>query len=208
MKTCFLMRHGMTDMAGRFCGHSDPRLNDAGRAQIESAVSTLPSAPEVVFTSDLLRARESAAILAAHFSVPILVRPGLREICFGEWEGLSWHEIEDRFPAESGSWLRQFPAGVIPSGERYEGFVERVKGEMEFLAARAQSQVLVAVTHGGFIRSILIEMCGLPSDEAFHLSSKYGAVVELSCAHMGTREPDLSRISLYDDASEREETRV
>lgn len=180
MNACFLMRHGSTDLAGKFCGHSDPPLNDAGRAQIERAVSLLPSAPEIIYTSDLLRARESAAILANYFSVPIVVRPGLREIFFGKWEGLSWNEIEHRYPAESSAWLKQFPAGTTPSGERYEAFIGRVKYEMEFLATQAQSHRWVAVTHGGFIRSALIEMSGLRSEDAFRLSSEYAAVVDLS----------------------------
>ena len=185
MKTCILMRHGATDMAGRFCGDSDPSLNDAGRAQIECTASVMPTSPQVVYASDLLRARESAALIAEHFSVPLLVRPGLREICFGEWEGLSWQEVKQRFPAESAEWLERFPAGVIPSGERYDSFVERVKHETGFLRAQAQSHALIAVTHGGFIRTALTEMYGISSGEASQLSAEYGATVDLSRLYLG-----------------------
>lgn len=185
MKTCILMRHGATDMAGRFCGHSDPPLNDAGRAQIERAASLLPGVPQAVYTSDLLRARESAELVAEHFSVPLLVRPGLREISFGEWEGLSWQEVEQRFPAESAAWLERFPGGVVPSGDRYDSFVERVKHETGFLTAQAQSHALIAVTHGGFIRTALAEIYDVPSSEAFGLTADYGAIVDLSQLHWG-----------------------
>ena len=185
MKRCILLRHGATDMAGRFCGHSDPPLNDAGRAQIERAASLLATPPDVVFTSDLLRARESAQIVAARFGVAVQIGPGLREIDFGAWENLSWQEIEQRFPAESKTWMDLFPAGVIPAGERYELFVDRVKHEMDFLVMQAQTKALVAVTHAGFIRTALTEVYGTASDEAFRLSGEYGAVIDLSQAEAG-----------------------
>ena len=185
MKPCILMRHGVTDMAGRFCGHSDPPLNDSGRAQIKHAASLLVTPPDVVFASDLLRAKESAHILAARFGVPVQISPGLREIDFGAWENLSWQEIEQRFPAESKTWMDLFPAGVIPAGERYDLFVDRVKHEMDFLVMQAQTKALIAVTHAGFIRTALTELYGTASDEAFRLSGEYGAVIDLSQAEAG-----------------------
>jgi broad specificity phosphatase PhoE len=186
MKPFFLMRHGATSMAGRFCGHSDPPLNDDGRAQIERAASLLSTIPEVVYSSDLLRARESAEIIAAHFAIHLQIRPGLREINFGSWEGLSWREIEQCFPAESRAWLEHFPAGVIPGGERSDAFVHRVKCEMDFLLVQAEAKALIAVTHGGFIRTALNEMYGVPSDEAFHLSAEYGTILDMSLVGVGT----------------------
>jgi broad specificity phosphatase PhoE len=180
MKACILMRHGATDMAGRYCGHSDPPLNDEGRAQIDRAASILPNAPQVVYTSDLLRARESAGLLAEYFSVPLLIRPALREICFGDWEGLSWQEVEQRFPSESAAWLERFPARVVPTGEPYDSFADRVKQEIGFLAAQAQSYAVIAVTHGGFIRTALAEMYQVSPGEAFRRSAEYGAIVDLS----------------------------
>ncbi|HVJ07830.1 MAG TPA: histidine phosphatase family protein [Acidisarcina sp.] len=185
MKAFILMRHGATDMAGRFCGHSDPPLNDGGRAQIERAASLLHVPPEVVYTSDLLRARQSAAIIAAHFAVPVKVRPDLREICFGQWEGLSWQEIERCFPAESRAWVERFPAGVIQSGESYKNFLDRVKREMAFLIDQAESQALLAVTHGGVIRTALSEVHGLSAEEAHRASAEYGSAVDLSRLHLG-----------------------
>ena len=180
MKACILIRHGATDMAGRFCGHSDPPLNDTGRAQIKRTVSMLPVMPEVIYTSDLLRARQSAEIIAAHFAVPLQVRPGLREISFGLWEGLWWHEIERRFPGKSQGWIERFPAGVVPSGERYESFLERVEREIAFLVEQSELQTLAAVTHGGVIRIALSELHGFSAEEAHRISAQYGAFFDLS----------------------------
>jgi len=182
-----LIRHGATDMAGRFCGHSDPPLNRTGRTQIERAASMLPVAPKVIYSSDRLRTRQSAAILSAHFDLPVQVRPGLREIGFGQWEGLWWHEIERRFPGESQAWIEHFPAGVIPDGERYGVFLDRVRHEMAFLSAQAESQPLIAVTHGGFIRTALHEVYGISADLAHQLSAEYAMAVDLWQLHVGAQ---------------------
>jgi alpha-ribazole phosphatase/probable phosphoglycerate mutase len=185
MKTCILIRHGATDMAGRFCGHSDPPLNDVGRLQIERAAFTLPVAVRAIYSSDLLRAQQSAAILAAHFAIPVQLRPGLREIGFGQWEDLSWQEIEWRFPVESQAWMEYFPAGAIPSGESYRAFLDRVRHEMAFVSAQAESQTLIVVTHGGFIRTALHEVCGISAYQAHQLSATYAATVDVSQLHLG-----------------------
>jgi broad specificity phosphatase PhoE len=187
MSACVLIRHGATDMAGRFCGHSDPPLNRTGRIQIERAASMLSLAPKVIYSSDLLRARQSAAILAAHFAIPVQVRPGLREIGFGQWEGLSWQEIEQRFHPESQAWMERFPAGVIPNGERYDVFRERVRQEIEFLSGEAKSQTVIAVTHGGFMRTALHDVYGISADPAHQQSAAYAATVDLSQLHLGAQ---------------------
>jgi alpha-ribazole phosphatase/probable phosphoglycerate mutase len=187
MSACVLIRHGATDMAGRFCGHSDPPLNNVGRIQVERASSTLHGVPEVIYSSDLLRARQAAAILSAHFAVPVQVRPGLREIGFGQWEGLLWREIERRFPVESQAWMEQFPAGVIPDGERYDVFRKRVRQEIEFLSAEAESQALIAVTHGGFMRTALHDVYGISADQAHQLSGEYAAIFDLSQLDVGAQ---------------------
>jgi broad specificity phosphatase PhoE len=186
MSACVLIRHGATDMAGRFCGHSDPPLNRTGRIQVERAASML-SVPKVIYSSDLVRARLSAAILAAHFGIPVQVRPGLREIGFGQWEGLSWQEIEQRFHPESQVWMERFPAGVIPNGERYDVFCERVRQEIEFLSAEAKSQTVIAVTHAGFMRTALHDVYGIYADPAHQISATYAVTVDLSQLHLGAQ---------------------
>ncbi len=187
MNACILIRPGATDMAGQFCGHCDPPLNDAGHAQIKRVASMLSAAPEVIYCSDLLRARESAAILGKRLAVPVEVRSGLREIGFGQWEGLSWQEIELSFPVESQAWIEKFPVGVIPSGERYDDFRDRVRKEIAFLSAQAESRALIAVTHGGFIQTALLDVYSVSSDQAHQLSAEYAATVDLSQLHVGAQ---------------------
>ncbi len=179
MKPCILLRHGETAMAGLFCGHSDPPLNDAGTQQIGLAASMLGQRPDVIYASDLKRARQSAELIASHFGLPVHLRPGLREIGFGAWEGLSWEQIERLFPAEAQAWMEWYPQGVIPGGEPYGSFLERVRQEMTFLLAQSEVQSLIAITHGGFIRSALTELYSLPRSEAYRCSAQYAAIVPI-----------------------------
>lgn len=179
MKPCILLRHGETAMAGLFCGHSDPQLSDAGREQIELAASMLGERPKVIYASDLKRARQSAELIASHFGLAVHLRPGLREIGFGAWEGLSWTQIEERFPADAPAWMERYPQGVIPAGEPYDTFRIRVQKEMAFLLGQAEVQSLIAVTHGGVIRTALTELYSFTHSEAHRCSARYASIVSI-----------------------------
>lgn len=180
MSSCLLVRHGATDMAGRFCGHSDPPLNAAGWLQARKLVESLASSsPHTIFASDLLRARQTAQGMAAHFAVPLKIRPGLREIHFGDWEGLPWRDIEARWPKGAANWIEEYPAGAIPGGEAFHSFQLRVREEMEFLLAQASRRPVVAVTHAGFIRTALVDVMGFSEEAAREQSGSYGAIVSL-----------------------------
>lgn len=115
MKTIILARHAETVMAGRYCGQSDPELSAAGIAQLpEIAQRIEPSKIDRILSSDLLRARQTAEAIAQTTGIPVELRPGLREIHFGLWEGLHWSEIEAQFPCEAKAWLQEFPDRLLP----------------------------------------------------------------------------------------------
>ena len=185
MKPCILLRHGETAMAGLFCGHSDPPLSDAGREQIELAVSMLGERPKVIYASDLKRARQSAELIASRFDLPVHLRPGLREISFGAWDGLSWKQIERSFSADAQAWMERYPQGVIPAGEPYDAFRIRVQKEMAFLLGQAEVHSLIAVTHGGVIRTALTELYSFTHSEAHRCSAQYASIVPIPPVQTG-----------------------
>ena len=185
MKPCILLRHGETAMAGLFCGHFDPPLSDAGREQIELAASMLGERPKVIYASDLKRARQSAELIASHFDLPVHLRPGLREISFGAWEGLSWKQIEQCFPADAQAWMERYPQGVIPGGEPYDTFRIRVQKEMAFLLEQAEVHPLITVTHAGVIRTALTELYSFTHFEAHRRSGQYASIVSIPPAQGG-----------------------
>ena len=153
MTTLILARHGETDWNrdGRFQGHADPPLNDRGREQARSLAEALADQPvEAIYSSDLRRAHETAQIVAERKSMDVIVDPDLRERDVGEWSGLTFPEIEERFPDE----LRRFREEGASIGESRKALAERVVAAVRRIAdAHPHGQVLV-VTHGGALRSL------------------------------------------------------
>ncbi len=180
MTYLLLIRHAETDMAGRFCGHSDPELNERGRLQLAGLVKMLSEhAIRRIYTSDLRRARQTAEAIAKHFGAGLQVRPGLREIHFGLWEGLSWNEIEVHDPVRAKRWAEEYPNSTAPGGESFEQFESRVCREIAFLLGEATIFPIAAVAHAGFIRVVLTNCCKVSEQEAWSRTKDYGSVVAL-----------------------------
>jgi alpha-ribazole phosphatase len=170
-------RHAATAMAGRFCGHSDPDLNALGHAQVTDLVAQLSAEGlERVYSSDLKRARTTAQAVADSHGLAVETRPALREIHFGEWESLSWEEIESRNPQHAAAWMAAFPHLPAPSGETFPSFEARVLHEVTALIDRDPGPIAV-VTHGGVIRVVLQHLCGRSASEAWQETQSYCCVV-------------------------------
>jgi len=149
-----LVRHGETNWnrERRFQGHADPPLNGTGREQARTLADELAGEGiEFVYTSDLARARETAEIVAERLGAGIVALQALREIDVGEWEGLTWPEIEDRYPEGARAW-REHGFGWT-SGETYDQLGERVVPALRRIAADHPSQRVLVVGHGGTIRA-------------------------------------------------------
>ena len=190
MTHLFLVRHAETDMAGRFCGHSDPELNEQGRQQLAGLVNRLSQhAIRRVYTSDLRRARQTAESIARHFGAGLHVRPGLREIHFGLWEGLSWKEIVLRDPVLAKKWAEEYPDSTAPEAEPFPQFEARVHIETAFLLGEAPESPIAVVTHAGFIRIVLTKWCRISEQDAWDRTNDYGSVVVLDTNQIdGTRD--------------------
>lgn len=160
-----LWRHGRTEWndARRFQGHSDVALDDVGRAQAASAAEQLALLkPQVVLASDLSRASDTAATLAALVGVEVQTTTALRETHGGVWEGRFADELRsDPLYVE---WLAggDVQAGGAETrsqvGERAIVAVEQAVSELD------AGGVAVVVTHGGTIRALIGRLTGLPVD--------------------------------------------
>jgi alpha-ribazole phosphatase/probable phosphoglycerate mutase len=178
MNTLVFIRHGETDMAGRFCGHSDPGLNPAGESQvIRLAEEVAMLGIGRIYSSDLRRASQTAIAIAQHSGVCVDYLPALREISFGLWEGLHWQEIEDRFPKEADRWLREFPLQNAPGGETYTDFTARVEAVIALLPEAAAGKTTAIVTHRGVMRYALTRFFGFAEEEAWEKTASYGSMV-------------------------------
>ena len=178
MSTLVFTRHGETDMAGRFCGHSDPELNKAGERDamcVVKAVSNMGIAS--VYSSDLRRASQTAAIIAQHSGIEVSSLAGLREIDFGEWEGFAWPEIEVRFPKEAELWLREFPLRSAPGGEPYSAFTKRIDATLAALLRKTAGMTTAVVTHRGVMHYALTTYFGFSEEESWKGTAAYGNTV-------------------------------
>jgi probable phosphoglycerate mutase len=165
--TIVLIRHGETDWNrdDRFQGHADIPLNEAGRVQARQLVLDLEGEEfEAAYSSPLLRAYETATIVADHFELAVEPVTDLMEVDVGSWSGLTRLEVEARFPDGFRRWL-DYGHGW-DDGETYEDLGARVVSGLARIAARHPGTRILAVTHGGPIRSALAAADGVPFGEA------------------------------------------
>jgi broad specificity phosphatase PhoE len=152
--TLLLVRHGETDWNrdGRWQGQSDTHLNDVGREQAAQLAERLDGV-DVVYASDLARARETADILAVRLELPVLVDRRLRERSFGAWEGRTRPEIEADFAAAHARWLAGDGPGA-DDAEPFADFAGRVRSFLDDVLERHPDETVLVVAHGGSIRVI------------------------------------------------------
>jgi broad specificity phosphatase PhoE len=160
--TILLARHGETDWNrdGRWQGHSDTSLNERGREQAHELANGLTDEIDVMYSSDLARASETAEIVADRLGLDVRLDPRLRERGFGSWEGLTRAEIEQR----DGEALARWQAGEghgAHDAEPFETFEERMRHFLEDVLERHRGERVLVIAHGGSIRVIHALATGL-----------------------------------------------
>lgn len=184
MSNIVLIRHVETDLAGKFCGHSDPDLNMTGERRLAEVVEAAASlGVQRIISSDLRRSFRTAAAIGQRIGVNVELQPSLREIHFGAWEGLSWPEIEHQFPQEAGRWLQDFPLQSSPGGESYTAFSARIGAAITPLLLCETTDCETAgttaiVTHRGVMRYALRNFFGFSEAESWARTAPYGAIVK------------------------------
>jgi probable phosphoglycerate mutase len=148
------IRHGETawNRDTRIQGHTDIDLNAQGRWQADRLAHALRDEPIAGFyASDLSRARQTAEAVARRHGAQVQTHPGLRERCFGHFEGQTWAELEARFPTETLAWRQRVPDFAPPGGESLLHLRERVVRTVDELAARHPGEQVLLVAHGGVL---------------------------------------------------------
>ncbi len=155
MTAILLVRHGETDWNAerRVQGHSDRPLNETGREQAAALADALEEREiDAIYSSDLLRAHETARVVAERRGLAVTAIRDLRERDFGTWEGLTDEEIFDRFPhARHSSW---------GDAETKDELADRVLGAVVRVALAHPGGHVLVITHGGPVRALLA-VCGI-----------------------------------------------
>jgi probable phosphoglycerate mutase len=180
-----LVRHGRTawNASGRFQGHADPPLDRVGRRQAREAAAALaPLEPRLVVSSDLRRAHQTAAVIAARCRVPLYLTPALREIELGAWQGLTREAAAARFPDEYAAWHAQpdDPHLRRGGGERLDEVSQRVVAVLSTIVARDDGlRPVVVVSHGIALQAALRHLVGDIAGDPPHLVNGGWLVVHL-----------------------------
>ncbi|HYG58537.1 MAG TPA: histidine phosphatase family protein [Symbiobacteriaceae bacterium] len=155
----YLVRHGETagNIQHRYVGWQDPPLTRHGLRQAEALARALASEPvTAVYSSDLTRAQQTARPIAACLDLPVQTRMALREVSFGQWDGLTYDEIQARDPAHLEAWLADPERVAPPGGETLAQLRARL------LTALPIAEGALLVTHGGPIRTLVAHFTGRP----------------------------------------------
>jgi alpha-ribazole phosphatase/probable phosphoglycerate mutase len=169
-------------MAGTFCGHSDPELNARGHVQLNDLIDKVRTEDiSAVYASDLRRAHATATAIAKAFAVDLHVRRALREINFGQWEGLTWKEIEQRDETFARRWAAEYPHQTAPDGESFRDFKRRVLNEVQFLSSRTENHRIAVVTHAGVMRTLVCALYGRSEKNAWEQTRSYCSLVRYTC---------------------------
>jgi probable phosphoglycerate mutase len=146
------IRHGETlwNVDSRIQGHLNIGLNDTGRWQAERLGMALKDEPiAAIYASDLSRAHDTALAVSRHTGVPVRPEPGLRERCFGEFEGRTFAEIETELPEHAQRWRQRDPTFTPAGGESLLMLEARVLSVASRLAAQHPGEQIALFAHGG-----------------------------------------------------------
>ncbi|WP_060178267.1 bifunctional RNase H/acid phosphatase [Streptomyces sp. IMTB 1903] len=190
--TFVLLRHGETALTPqkRFSGSggSDPALSPAGRRQAAAVAEALAARGTIqtVVSSPLLRCRETARAVADRLGLDVTVEQGLREVDFGAWEGLTFAEVQERFPADLQAWLDSPKAAPTGGGESFAAATRRISATRDRLLAAHAGRTVLLVTHVTPVKILVRLALGAPPESLFRM--------ELSAA-------SLSAVAYYADGN-------
>ncbi len=179
--TTLLLRHGQTALSAerRFAGRGDFPLTGLGLEQAAAAAARLAQRGDIdlVLTSPLRRARQTAAAVADAVGVPLDVDDDLAETDFGSWEGMTFAEVMARWPDEMTAWLADADAAP-PGGESFAAVAVRVDAALDRLLAAHQGQTVVVVSHVTPIKTIVCRALLAPAAALFRIHLDVAALSE------------------------------
>ena len=148
------IRHGQTawNAETRMQGQLDTALDSRGRWQAQQLAQALAHEPiDAIVASDLSRAMQTAKPLADATGLRVRPERGLRERCFGVFEGFTYADIARHWPDDTARWRARDPAFAPARGESLSGFYGRCIAVAERLAGEHSGRVIAWVTHGGVL---------------------------------------------------------
>jgi len=172
-----LIRHGQVEGYDqpRYNGQADVALTDVGIEQYHLLKERLADKPiSACYTSDLGRCVAGAGIICQQFGIEPVFRRELRELNIGIWEGMTWNEINARWPEEWQARLNDLVNYRVAEGENLLDVEGRVMPVITEIIQRHKDQEVLVVGHGGVNRIVLLNAIGAPLAGMFNIEQNYG----------------------------------
>ena len=181
-----IVRHGQTDwnIDRRFQGQTDIPLNSEGITQAQAIARHLTHEKlATIYSSNLQRAWQTAEIIQQALSrdrqPPLIAEPRLREMCFGEWEGLRYEEIQARQPQQLRRWETDLENTAPPGGETLLVVAERVQEAFKTLALAHPDGSVLLVGHGGSLQLLIAQALGISPRNFWQIHLSNASLSEL-----------------------------
>ena len=195
----FLLRHGQTEFSrtNRFCGEIDPPLNAVGLRMADALADSHGATPwTAIYCSPRMRALQTATPLSQRARVPIQIDDGLREIAYGDWEGLTHDEVVARYPEAYTYWSHDPASRGTPGGETAFKVAARATPVIGHLRERYEDGRVLVVSHKATLRIIVCALLGMDV-RLFRerISQPVGALTAFEITEAG------ARLTLHGDVS-------
>ncbi len=178
MTILLLARHGEVEGINPpvFRGRLDLHLTEAGVRQARALAKAISKIHRVtaLFSSPARRCVDTAALIGKTLDRPVQTLPALQDIDFGTWQGLSYEEVQARWPQQWQRWCNTPQLASIPQAETLQEALARVSGAMRELLARHHDQTIVVVAHDSINRILLCHLLDISL-------SHYGSLQQDPC---------------------------
>ncbi|HEX7716298.1 MAG TPA: bifunctional RNase H/acid phosphatase [Marmoricola sp.] len=203
--TLILVRHGVTDHTSRkvFSGglaSANPPLTDEGRAQVRATgewLAPMRDQIDALVASPVRRTHQSAEILGELLGHEVEFEDGIAEMEFGTWDGLTFADVQERFPDELSAWLGdlEYPPG---GGESFRAVAERVLAGRDRIVAAYAGRTVLVVSHVTPIKTLVADALGAPLEALFRMELSPASVTVISYFQgRGPNDEQLSNLRLY-----------
>lgn len=161
----------------RFNGHTDVDLSPLGTAQMEAAAEDLAKVEfSAVYSSDLKRAMYGGDALVRNRDIKLEINPSLREIFFGDWEGLTFDDVESRYPGALEARRTNLAGFKPPGGETIKEFWDRINSAVTQILFKHRGSNVAIAAHSAVNRVILLQALGCPLEKIWRIHQDYGCL--------------------------------